>query len=119
MTGTHCDQAGAREALLAALRNEVIDPDLGVNVVDLGFVRQASVEDGVAFVVLTLTSPACPLTKIIEDQARSAVIGKLASELRIDWSWTPSWSPRDVTSAGREQLTAIGFSFGAADRRTA
>ena len=40
-------------------------------------------------------------------------------KLRIDWSWTPSWSPRDVTPAGREQLTAIGFSFGAADRRTA
>jgi metal-sulfur cluster biosynthetic enzyme len=119
MTATHGGHPEARAALLAALRDEVIDPDLGVNVVDLGFIREASVEDGVACVVMTLTSPACPLTKIIEDQARSAVIGKLASELRIDWSWTPSWSPRDVTPAGREQLTAIGFSFGAEDRRTA
>jgi metal-sulfur cluster biosynthetic enzyme len=107
--------APAADALIEALRSEVIDPDLGVNVVDLGFVRQASIEDGTASLVMTLTSPACPLTKVIEDQARAAVVGTLASELCIEWAWSPSWSPRDVTPAGREQLCAIGFSFAAID----
>jgi metal-sulfur cluster biosynthetic enzyme len=105
------------DALIEALRDGVIDPDLGVNVVDLGFVRQASIDAGTARLVMTLTSPACPLTKVIEDQARAAVVGALAAELRIEWAWNPSWSPRDVTPAGREQLSAIGFSFPAADRR--
>jgi metal-sulfur cluster biosynthetic enzyme len=106
-----------RDALIKALQEQVIDPDLGVNVVDLGFVRQAGIEDGTATLVLTLTSPACPLTKVIEDQARAAVVGTLARELRIEWAWSPSWSPQDVTPAGREQLSAIGFSFAASDER--
>jgi metal-sulfur cluster biosynthetic enzyme len=103
-------------ALIAALRDAVIDPDLGVNVVDLGFVRQASIEHGTASIVMTLTSPACPLTKVIEDQARTAVIGTLARELRIEWTWSPTWSPQDITPEGREQLNAIGFSFGTTGR---
>jgi metal-sulfur cluster biosynthetic enzyme len=101
-----------QHALIQALRENVIDPDLGVNVVDLGFVRGASIEDDTARLVMTLTSPACPLTKLIEDQARTAVIGTLARELLIEWVWSPSWSPQDVTPAGRDELTAIGFSFG-------
>jgi len=105
----------AADALIEALRNEVIDPDLGVNVVDLGFVRQASISAGTASLVMTLTSPACPLTKVIEDQARTAVVGVLATELHIEWAWSPPWSPSDVTPAGREQLCAIGFSFAAID----
>jgi metal-sulfur cluster biosynthetic enzyme len=72
-----------QHALIQALRENVIDPDLGVNVVDLGFVRRASIEDDTARLVMTLTSPACPLTKLIEDQARTAVIGTLARELLI------------------------------------
>jgi metal-sulfur cluster biosynthetic enzyme len=109
--------SGAHDALIEALRNGVIDPDLGVNVVDLGFVRHASIEAGTARLVMTLTSPACPLTKVIEAQARTAVVGPLAADLQIEWAWSPSWSPRDVTPAGREQLSAIGFSFAGADRR--
>lgn len=108
----------SRDALLEALRNEVIDPDLGVNVVDLGFVRKASIAGGTASLVMTLTSPACPLIKVVEDQARTAVVGILASELRIEWAWSPPWSPRDVTPAGREQLSAIGFSLAVADGTT-
>jgi metal-sulfur cluster biosynthetic enzyme len=104
-------------ALIAALQDAVIDPDLGVNVVDLGFVRKARIEDGTASLVMTLTSPACPLTKVIEDQARKAVIGTLARELQIEWTWSPTWSPQDITPEGREQLTAIGFSFSDPDRK--
>ena len=106
-----------RDALIAALQDGVIDPDLGVNVVDLGFIRQAGIEDGTASLVMTLTSPACPLTKVIEDQARTAVVGTLARELKIEWTWSPPWGPADITAEGREQLNAIGFSVGGTTRK--
>ncbi len=108
-----------RDALIAALQDGFIDPDLGVNVVDLGFIRRAGIEDGTASLVMTLTSPACPLTKVIENQARTAVVGTLARELKIEWTWSPAWAPADITPEGREQLNAIGFSFGNTARRTA
>ncbi|MGH3125250.1 MAG: metal-sulfur cluster assembly factor, partial [Streptosporangiaceae bacterium] len=95
-----------REALL-----EVIDPDLGVNIVDLGFVRQVGIQDRTAVITMTLTSAACPLTSIMEDQIRAELAG--LSDLagfRIDWVWLPPWRPADITDSGRDQLRAIGFS---------
>ena len=96
-----------RDALL-----EVIDPDLGVNIVDLGFVRQVEIQDRVAVITMTLTSAACPLTSIMEDQIRAELAG--LSDLagfRVEWVWLPPWRPADITGSGRDQLRAIGFSF--------
>ena len=59
---------------------------------------------------MTLTSAACPLTDVIEDQARSATIGAdLVNELELNWVWMPPWGPQMITDEGREQLRAIGF----------
>jgi metal-sulfur cluster biosynthetic enzyme len=103
--------AALAPALAEALREQVIDPDLGINVVDMGFIRAARVEGDTQVLVMTLTSPACPLTRVIEDQARAAVAGVCGRKLRIDWVWSPAWRPSDITESGREQLAAIGFSF--------
>lgn len=91
---------------------DVIDPELGINVVDLGLVYDIWMEDSVhAHVNMTLTSPACPLTDVIEDQAESAVVGnKVAETLTIHWVWMPPWGPHMITEDGREQLRALGFS---------
>ncbi|MGL6234236.1 MAG: metal-sulfur cluster assembly factor [Segniliparus sp.] len=92
---------------------DVVDPELGVNVVDLGLVYGFTVERGEKTTVLldmTLTSPACPLTDVIEDQSSAAVVGSgLADELKINWVWTPPWGPDKITEDGREQLRALGF----------
>ena len=105
------DTTGKTGALLAALRELCIDPDLGVNVVDMGFVREARVDEhDVAVVVMTLCSSVCPLGKVMRDQARSAIVGSVACDLRLEWVWTPPWSPADITDAGRERLAEIGFS---------
>lgn len=94
--------------LLEALR-DVVDPELGVNVVDLGLVYGVSIDaDRVVTVDMTLTSAACPLTDVIEDQARYA-LDNLASDLRINWVWMPPWGPDKITDDGREQLRALGF----------
>jgi metal-sulfur cluster biosynthetic enzyme len=96
------------EDVLEALR-DVVDPELGVNVVDLGLVYGVTVEgDRSATIDMTLTSAACPLTDMIEDQAGQALDG-LVPDFRINWVWLPPWGPEKITEDGREQLRALGF----------
>ena len=92
---------------------DVIDPELGINVVDLGLVYDIWVENGNQAVInMTLTSPACPLQDMIEDQAHSSVLDNVdeISELKINWVWTPAWGPQMINEEGREQLRYLGFS---------
>ena len=94
--------------ILEALR-DVVDPELGVNVVDLGLVYGVNLaEDRIATIDMTLTSAACPLTDVIEDQTRAALDG-LVADFRINWVWMPPWGPDKITEDGREQLRALGF----------
>jgi metal-sulfur cluster biosynthetic enzyme len=88
---------------------DVIDPELGINVVDLGLVYDMKVDEGnIAVLDMTLTSAACPLQDVIEDQARQ-VLADLTSNVKINWVWMPPWGPNKITDEGREQLRAIGF----------
>jgi metal-sulfur cluster biosynthetic enzyme len=88
---------------------DVVDPELGINVVDLGLVYGVQVEDGKNAVIdMTLTSAACPLTDVIEDQTKQALEG-LVDDFRINWVWMPPWGPDKITDDGREQLRALGF----------
>ncbi|MCV7219710.1 metal-sulfur cluster assembly factor [Mycolicibacterium elephantis] len=111
------DTAVPNEELLFDLEEamrDVVDPELGINVVDLGLVYGLNVEKGeqgtVALLDMTLTSPACPLTDVIEDQSRNALVGSgLVSEMKINWVWNPPWGPDKITEDGREQLRALGF----------
>jgi metal-sulfur cluster biosynthetic enzyme len=96
------------EDLEEALR-DVVDPELGINVVDLGLIYGVAVDDAnVATIDMTLTSAACPLTDVIEDQTREALEG-LVADFRINWVWMPPWGPDKITDDGREQLRALGF----------
>ena len=91
---------------------DVIDPELGINVVDLGLVYDIWMEGTEAVINMTLTSPACPLTDMLEDQTQAAVIGTVDSvaSLRINWVWSPPWGPHMINEEGREQLRYLGFS---------
>ena len=100
---------GRLDELEEALR-DVVDPELGINVVDLGLVYGISEADETVTVDMTLTSAACPLTDVIEDQAKGALVRSgLCDELRINWVWMPPWGPDKITDDGREQLRALGF----------
>jgi metal-sulfur cluster biosynthetic enzyme len=99
-----------QEDVLEALR-DVVDPELGINVVDLGLVYGVDVDpERIATIDMTLTSAACPLTDVIEDQAREALEG-LVADFRINWVWMPPWGPESITDDGREQLRALGFNI--------
>ncbi|WP_217634119.1 metal-sulfur cluster assembly factor [Raineyella antarctica] len=96
------------EDVLEALK-DVVDPELGINVVDLGLIYGVHVDDDSTVVVdMTLTSAACPLTDMIEDQAEAALEG-MVNALHINWVWMPPWTAAKISDDGRDQLRAMGF----------
>ncbi len=96
------------EDLEEALK-DVVDPELGINVVDLGLVYGLHLEDDNSLTIdMTLTSAACPLTDVIEDQTETALEG-LVDRFVINWVWMPPWGLEMITDDGRDQLRALGF----------
>lgn len=93
---------------------EVLDPDLGINIVDIGFLRGITVTTrNVAILTMTLTSPTCPVSGVMVDQIRSQLLrgDPVVADFRVEWEWTPAWRTSDISDEGVEQLRAIGFSF--------
>ena len=98
------------EDVLEAL-HDVVDPELGINVVDLGLIYGVEIDDDdIATIDMTLTSAACPLTDVIEDQTRQALDG-LVKDFKINWVWLPPWGPEKITDEGRQMLRALGFNL--------
>jgi metal-sulfur cluster biosynthetic enzyme len=96
--------------VLEALR-DVVDPELGVNVVDLGLIYGVDLDENRLLTIdMTLTSAACPLTDVIEEQAGEA-LKDVVPDFRINWVWMPPWGPEHITDDGREQLRALGFNI--------
>lgn len=96
-----------KDSMMAALEN-VIDPELGVDIVNLGLVYDVALTDeGVAFVTMTLTSIGCPMGPMIVDQVRTA-LGELpeVKEIEVNVVFNPPWS-RDNMS--RYAKIALGI----------
>jgi metal-sulfur cluster biosynthetic enzyme len=109
MTATELDPV-LYDRVIEALK-DVIDPEIGVNIVDLGLIYglQKS-EDGNLLINMTLTSAGCPLTDVLEEQTGEALDG-VVEAYRINWVWMPPWGPEKITEDGREQMRSIGFSI--------
>jgi metal-sulfur cluster biosynthetic enzyme len=91
-----------------ALRG-VIDPELGINLVDLGLVYEVAVNDGIAYITMTVTTPACPIGSYLEDQVRWAVLrlpGILGTEVEVVHE--PRWTPALMSHAARKTLGWAG-----------
>jgi metal-sulfur cluster biosynthetic enzyme len=103
--------AQKHDEVVEALK-EVIDPELGVNIYDLGLIYDLfeSEDDKSLLINMTLTSAGCPLTDVIEEQTAQALDG-VVDAFRINWVWMPPWGPERITDDGREQMRAIGFSI--------
>ena len=108
-TGASTGSVTTLEDVTEAMK-DVVDPELGINVVDLGLVYDVHLDDASKDVVLdmTLTSAACPLTDVIQDQTNTALEG-LVNDVLINWVWMPPWGPDKITDDGREMLRALGF----------
>ena len=83
----------------------VIDPELGINVVDLGLVYGVEINEEVVRVEMTLTSPGCPLAGLIDQMVKSAV-GKLKGVERVELElvWDPPWIPAMMSEEVREEF---------------
>lgn len=97
LEGSQMDEA-MKESILGVLEN-VIDPELGVDIVNLGLVYEVDLnEEGLATITMTLTSMGCPLAPVIVDQVQTA-LGELpeVKETKVDIVWNPPWS-KDMMS---------------------
>ena len=91
---------------------DVMDPELGVNVVDLGLIYDLTWDDenNALIISMTLTSAGCPLTDILEEQTAQA-LDNIVDAFRINWVWMPPWGPEKITDDGRDMMRALGFSI--------
>ena len=91
---------------------DVMDPELGINVVDLGLIYDLTWdEENTALIIsMTLTSAGCPLTDVLEEQTAQALDG-VVDAFRINWVWMPPWGPEKITDDGRDMMRALGFAM--------
>jgi metal-sulfur cluster biosynthetic enzyme len=96
---------GASEPVIRELLRAVIDPELGLDIVELGLLRGVSVHDGAAHIVFTVTTPACPLANYIEDEIR-ACLWQLPDleEVAIEVEYEPAWRPEDMSDDAKAAL---------------
>ncbi|QIZ98857.1 metal-sulfur cluster assembly factor [Leifsonia sp. PS1209] len=94
-----------------ALKN-VMDPELGINVVDLGLIYDLAWDDenNALIISMTLTSAGCPLTDVLEEQTAESLDG-IVEAFRINWVWMPPWGPERITDDGRDMMRALGFAI--------
>jgi metal-sulfur cluster biosynthetic enzyme len=97
--------APGTEEVLATLRH-VIDPEIGINVVDLGLVYEVRRQDGHVHVVMTMTTAACPLGESITEEVRTAIRQHVrdVTSVSVDLVWEPPWQPSMMSETAREQL---------------
>lgn len=105
-TPKETEASGVDEAMLLETLKQVVDPELFINVVDLGLVYTINQDDeGKVFVEMTLTSPACPAGPQIIQQAKAALERiEGVTEAVITLVMSPPWSPERMTDEARDQL---------------
>ena len=103
------DGMPAESALREALK-AVVDPEIGINIVDLGLVYEIDKADGRVDVRMTLTTMGCPLTELIHQQC-TLVLTRLpgVEQVEVDFVFSPPWSTDMMSDEAREELRAMGF----------
>lgn len=94
------------DARILDVLRQVIDPEVGLNIVDLGLVYAARCENGAIHVQLTLTSPVCPLGAHVREQAEQALRTAFAdaAAINVELVWDPPWTPDRMSPAAKRQL---------------
>ncbi len=88
-----------QEDVIRETLRTIMDPELGVNIVDLGLIYGIDVNDGNVTVRMTLTSPACPLGAVIQAQVHQALTKvPWVKDPRVELVWSPRWDPRQMAS---------------------
>lgn len=100
MTRTQINETTVREAL-----RQVIDPELGCNIIDLGLIYSIEIAGSTILVAMTLTTPGCPMHESIAYGVQMALLGlEGVDDVEVELVWDPPWNPALMTPAGRAQL---------------
>lgn len=93
------------ESLREALR-AVIDPEAGMNIVDLGLVYDIAVSVDGVHVLMTTTSPACPVGELVADEVRAVLRAALPTDMPVDvtLTWSPGWDSSMMSDAARRHF---------------
>src|SRR4051812_42017562 len=88
----------------------VLDPEIGINIVDLGLVYRIDTQGATARIAMTMTSPACPLADFIRDEVTAAVQEHVPglTDVQVVVEWDPPWEPEMMSDAARRQLDQGG-----------
>ncbi|HLJ69158.1 MAG TPA: metal-sulfur cluster assembly factor [Chloroflexota bacterium] len=98
-------EMSTEEMVREALRENVIDPEIGVNVVDLGLVYDIAVKDATAEITMTLTTPMCPLGPYLDQEVRTATQEVPGVEnIAVNLVWTPPWDPSMMSEDAKLEL---------------
>jgi len=93
-----------QEELRGILKN-VIDPELGINIVDLGLVYDVAETNGRIYVQMTLTTQGCPLHDTMVGGVKAALQAHPSvREVEVDLVWSPAWTPEHMSEAAKRQL---------------
>jgi metal-sulfur cluster biosynthetic enzyme len=97
-----------RDQIIHALR-QVNDPELGINIVDLGLVYDVVVKNSGVHIKMTLTTPGCPLTFYLTGMAEAAIRQTLpdVEKVEIELVWEPPWDPSRMSEAAKKRLGLI------------
>lgn len=92
--------------LVRDMLRRVVDPEVGINIVDMGLVYRIESLPEHVLIEMTMTSPACPMGDMIEDDARQELARGLAQERQVDLRivWEPPWEPSMMTESAREHF---------------
>ena len=95
----------ASSEILEALRG-VVDPEMGINIVDLGLVYDTGAQDGDVHVTMTMTTAACPLGESLADEAAAVIRQRVrgVKSVSVQLVWDPTWQPSMMSASAREQL---------------
>lgn len=93
------------ENVLQVLR-AVNDPEIGLNVVDLGLIYSAEIEGDSVRIAMTMTTPACPMHAYLTEEVREAILvqNEEVEKVEVRLVWDPPWSPAMISEQGKRQL---------------
>ena len=93
------------EIEVRGILKDVYDPELGVNVEDLGLIYQVDINEGNIHIVMTLTTPGCPMHDTIVGGVKSSLSGHPeVNEVDVELVWDPPWSPAHMSDDAKAQL---------------
>ena len=96
-----------RDAVLATLRH-VMDPEIDLNVVDLGLIYDITIEGAKVSVTMTVTTPGCPMQDALQAGVTNALLGmESVEEAEVQMVSEPPWTPEHISPAGRAETGVL------------